>query len=199
MIEKILSIAFPLFLLMDSLGNVPIYISVLKKYDPAKQKKIILRELLIALGIILAFCFVGNYILKLLHVEQYTVMIAGGIILFILSLRMIFPPTTENSPYTSTRDPLIVPLAVPLVAGPAVLAAVMLYSHQNYDKLIVVSGILLAWITTTAILICSTFLQKILKERGIIALERLMGLLLTLIAVQMFLQGVTFYHQSLYT
>jgi len=196
MIEAILSIAVPLFLLMDSIGNIPIYIAVLKNCEPARKKWIILRELIIALGVILLFCFLGNYLLEILNVQHYTVLIAGGIILFILALRMIFPSPSEEGPQVKASDPLIVPLAVPLVAGPAVLAAVLLYSHSN-NQLIVVSGILIAWIATTAILMASTFLQKLLKDRGITALERLMGLLLTLIAVQMFLQGVSLYHESL--
>lgn len=197
MIEMILSIAFPLFLLMDPIGNIPIYLAVLKDTKPDRKKKIILRELLIALMIIIAFCFIGNYILSVLQVQQYTVMIAGGIILFLIALQMIFPLGANSNHYAKSLDPLVVPLAVPLVAGPAVLAAVMLYSHQTENKLVVVAGIVLAWIVTTAILISSTFLQRILKDRGIIALERLMGLILTLIAVQMFMHGITLYHHSI--
>ena len=196
MLEEIFSIALPLFLLMDSIGNIPIYIAVLKNCEPTRKKWIILRELIIALGIILLFCFGGNYLLELLNVQHYTVMISGGIILFILALRMIFPTGFEDGSYVKGSDPLIVPLAVPLIAGPAVLAAVLLYSHSN-NQLIVVAGILLAWIASTIILMGSSFLQKLLKDRGITALERLMGLILTLIAVQMFLQGFTLYKESL--
>lgn len=197
MIEMILSIAFPLFLLMDSIGNIPIYLAVLKKCSPERKKIIIMRELLIALAVIIAFCFVGNYILGLLDVQQYTVMIAGGIILFLISLQMIFPFGPDTASYSKLMtEPLVVPLAIPLVAGPAVLAAVMLYSHQTENKMIVVAGIVLAWIFTTAILMASTLLQRVLKDRGIIALERLMGLILTLIAVQMFMHGITLYNQT---
>ena len=197
MIEQILAIAFPLFLLMDSIGNIPIYLSILKKCSPTRKKIIIFRELLIALAIILIFCFLGNYIMNILSVQHYTVLIAGGIILFLIALQMIFPfgPSTES--YSQIMaEPLVVPLAVPLVAGPAVLAAVMLYSHQAENKMVVVLGIILAWIFTTAILISSIFLQRVLKDRGIIALERLMGLILTLIAVQMFMHGITLYRLS---
>lgn len=197
MLEAILSIALPLFLLMDSIGNIPIYIAVLKNCDPKRHKAIILRELFIALAIILTFCFLGDSLLKFLDVQQYTVMIAGGIILFLLALRMIYPQHSDPHQYSRDPDPLIVPLAIPLVAGPAVLAAVMLYAHQGYDTFIVIAGIIVAWVATTIVLISSSFLQKIFKERGITALERLMGLLLTLIAVQMFLHGLTVYHNSL--
>lgn len=196
MIETILAIAFPLFLLMDPIGNIPIYLAVLKDCKPGRQRKIILRELIIALLIIIAFCIIGNYILGILNVQQYTVMIAGGIILFLIALQMIFPPSSEKQ-IQRNADPLVVPLAVPLVAGPAVLAAVMLYSHQTENKIIVICGIVLAWIGTAAILISSSFLQRVLKDRGILALERLMGLILTLIAVQMFMHGITFYQKSL--
>ncbi len=197
MFDKILSIAFTLFLLMDSIGNIPIYLAVLKNCPPSQHKKIILRELLIALAVILGFAFVGNYILNILYVKQYTVMLSGGIILFIIALRMIFPPADEKGYFSKDKDPLIVPLAVPLVAGPAVLASVMLYTYESLETIVIIGGILLAWIVTALILVSAASLKKLLKERGILTLEKLMGLLLTLMAVQMFMQGITAYHKSL--
>ncbi len=191
---KILSISFTLFLLMDSLGNVPIFIAILKKFDANTQKKIIRRELLIALGIILSFHFFGKFLLDLIQVKQETILIAGGIILFLISLQMIFPSvSSENSPNPLFHgNPFIVPLAIPLLAGPAVLAAVMLYSDQE-NLLITIPAIILAWLASTAVLTSSTFLKKLLGEQGLLACEKLMGLLLTLIAIQMCLKGVNMY------
>lgn len=189
----IFSLSFSLFLLMDAIGNVPLFITILKDYRPAKQRTIILREMVIALVVIVAFTFVGNKILDLLHVESYTTMIAGGFILFIIAIKMIFPEKTTEAHLVLKKEPFIVPLAIPLVAGPAVLAAVMLYSSE-YSPFITVSAICVAWVVSAIILLSSSFLQKLMGERVIAAFERLMGLILTLIAVQMFLSGLTLYN-----
>lgn len=189
------SLTISLFLLMDPVGNVPVFLSVLKETDQKRHAQIIFRELIIALLVIICFYFIGDYLLKLLQVEQYAVMIAGGIILFIIALRMIFPiyHLHEKNGLPKEREPFIVPLAVPLVAGPAVLAAVMLFSHQEIPTMTVLIAIVIAWIASTMILLGSSFIKRFLGLRGIIALERLMGLLLTLIAVQMFLEGLRSY------
>ena len=184
--------ALALFLLMDPVGNVPIFISVLKDIDPKKQRKIILRELIIALFIIILFNFIGDGLLHFLNVTMPTILISGAIILFLIALKMIFPgkgdPDVEIHQH---KEPFIVPLATPLVAGPAVLAAVMLYSGQHKtDMFMTISAIIIAWIASTLILLSSSLWKKLLGWRGLVACERLMGLILTLIAVQMFLEGV---------
>lgn len=188
----LLSIAFSLFLLMDPIGNIPLYISTLKKIHPKRQRTIILRELLIALAIIILFAFVGNGLMDFLEIESATIQIAGGLILFLLCLKMIFPlphDPHDASPQTET-EPFVVPLAVPLVAGPGVLAAVMIFAQQETHPLIMIGAILTAWVSSLLILLCSSFLKRILGTKGIIALERLMGLILILISVQMFLSGL---------
>lgn len=190
-IVKIFSLSFTLFLLMDSLGNVPLFMAILKNFNAKKQRKIIIRELVIALLIIVVFGVIGDLLLSFLNVKQYTILIAGGIILFLIALKMIFPQA-DAPVEKSDSEPFIVPLAMPLVAGPAVLAAVMLYSKQE-SSFVTISSIIIAWIFTTAILVASSQLQKILGQRGLTALERLMGLILTLLAVQMFLQGIASY------
>jgi len=189
---SLFSIAFSLFLLMDSVGNIPFFITFLKGVDPKRHNIIIFRELLIALGIIIIFAFIGEALMDFLHVRNDTVQIAGGIILFLICLKMIFPPAknpNENMPHDS--EPFIVPLAVPLIAGPAVLAAVMIYARQENNALVMVGAILLAWAISLLVLLTSSFLKRTLGWRGIVAIERLMGLILTLIAIQMFLSGVS--------
>jgi len=192
------SIAFSLFLLMDPIGNIPLYISLLKEASPKRQRIIILRELLIALAIIILFAFLGNGLMEFLKIECATIQIAGGIILFLLCLKMIFPHPHEAREVASKEDqePFIVPLAVPLVAGPGVLAAVMIFTNQETDSIIMLGAILIAWTASLCILLCSSFLKKFLGNKGIIALERLMGLLLILISVQMFLSGVGTFLQN---
>ncbi|MBS0625990.1 MAG: YhgN family NAAT transporter [Verrucomicrobia bacterium] len=187
----ILSIAFALFLLMDPIGNIPFYISFLKGLDPRRQRIVILREMLIALGIIIVFNFIGDGLMRFLNVNEETVQIGGGIILFLLCLKMIFPEGHDpNESLPHAAEPFIVPLAVPLIAGPSVLAAVMIYTRQEADNLVMIGAILIAWAASLVILISSSLLKNILGWRGILALERLMGLVLTLIAIQMFLNGV---------
>jgi multiple antibiotic resistance protein len=187
---KLFAIAFSLFLLMDPIGNIPYYLSLLKGIDPKKQRKIILRENIIALIVIIFFYFIGEALLKFLDISQDTVMIAGGFILFLLALKMVFPPPkNDHDELTEVTEPFIVPLAIPLVAGPAVLAAVILYSHQE-GMLLMMGAIALAWAVSLFILTLSSILSKNLGQRGIIACERLMGLILILIAIEMFLKGV---------
>lgn len=187
---SLFSLSFSLFLLMDPVGNIPMYVSLLNNLSPKRQQIVIFRELLIALAIIVSFTFLGEYFLTLLHIKEATIHISGGLILFIIALRMIFPK--EKSEYPNDNipgEPFIVPLAIPFVAGPSVLAAVMIYSHSE-SYFVLLSSICIAWVLTAIILLSSTFLKKILGQRGIIACERLMGILLTLMAVQMFLDGL---------
>ncbi len=190
--------AFALFLLMDSIGNVPIFVSILKDIDPARQRIIIIRELVIALVIIILFNFIGDALLDFLNVKVPTILISGGIILFIIALKMIFPvkrdPDTE---LPQEKEPFIVPLATPLVAGPAVLAAVMLYSGQHHGNgMITLGAIVVAWAASTLILLSSSLWKRLLGWRGLVACERLMGLILTLIAVQMFLEGIEMFMKN---
>jgi len=188
-----LSIAFSLFLLMDSIGNIPFYISFLKDLEPRRQRRIIFRELIIALGIIILFTFLGDALMHFLNVQTDTIQVAGGIILFLLCLKMIFPSVHEANdglPHNAS-EPFIVPLAIPLIAGPGVLAAVMIYARQEQNSFVMIGAILIAWIASLGILLASSFLKNVLGWRGIVAMERLMGLILTLIAVDMFLSGIS--------
>lgn len=188
---QILSMSLALFLLMDPIGNVPIFIAFLKNIPPKRQRKIILRELIFALLIIFFFWALGEPLLRFLKIQTPTILISGGIILFLIALKMIFPnPNRHTQDSPREKEPFIVPLATPLVAGPAVLAAVMLYSGKE-SAWICICAIVIAWATSTLILICSSSLKQLLGEKGITACERLMGLLLTLLAVQMFLEGIS--------
>jgi len=190
---SLFSLTFSLFLLMDPIGNVPIYVSLLKDLPPRRQRIIIMRELLIALAVIILFTFVGEYLLSLLHIGTETILISGGVILFMIALKMIFPKSKNAfADGSGQKEPFIVPLAIPLVAGPSVLASVMIYSHGKYD-MILISAICIAWAISTIILVSAPFLKKVLGASGIIACERLMGLLLTLMAVQMFLDGASLF------
>lgn len=187
----LISMALSLFLLMDSIGNVPIFLSILKEIEPNRQRFIIFRELIIALIIIIAFYFIGDLLLGILGISQQAVLISGGLILFIIGVKLVFP-TKENSGEWGHAggEPFLVPLAVPLVSGPAVLAAVTLYSHKKVPILISLGAIFIAWLATMIILLLAVPLRKILGERGLAACEKFTGLLLIMLAVQMFLNGL---------
>jgi MarC family membrane protein len=190
-IKTIFSVAFSLFIILDAFGNIPLFLSLLKGIPRKRQTQIVIRELLIALFIIILFNYIGAWILDFLNLTQEIVQIAGGIILFLLSLRMLFPKekAKQEQEYEKITEPFIVPLAIPLLAGPAVLAAVILYSTQ-YDNIVMISAIVISWLATLLILVLSSFLTEILKNKGLIALERLMGFIMVLIASQMFLTGL---------
>jgi multiple antibiotic resistance protein len=186
----IFSLSISLFLLMDSVGNIPLFISILKHIDPQRQKRIIVRELIISLFIILFFAYLGEEVLSLFEISQSTLGISGGIILFMIAVKMIFPGEEKPTEFVKKQEPFIVPLAIPLIAGPAILAAVMIYGHSEESRIGLTIAILISWVATFIVMFFSTAIQRVLKEKGCEALQKLMGLILTLIAVQMFMNGI---------
>ena len=189
--NEIISAAVLLILIMDPLGNLPIFMSVLKHTEPKRRRAIMVRELLIALLVMLVFLF-GEKILAFLSLRAETVSISGGIILFLIAIKMIFPSASGNSSgLPAGEEPFIVPLAIPLVAGPTILATLMLLSHQYPNQMgHLVIALLLAWGGTFVILLQSSLFLRLLGEKGVNALERLMGLILVMMATQMFLDGI---------
>ena len=182
--------AITLLLIMDPLGNIPLFLSALKKVQPDRRRKILLREILIAYGVLLTFLFGGKYLLRLLSLQEETVSIAGGIVLFLIALRMIFP-RPDATPDALEGEPFIVPLATPLIAGPSTLASLLLLQQSTPNATVqLLLALTLAWTVTAIILLSSTVLYRVLRERGLIAVERLMGMLLVMLAVQMFINGL---------
>ena len=192
---SLFSLTLIFIILMDPLGNIPVFLALLKNTSPSRQQKIIVRECIIAFGILVIFLFFGQYILRELQLTPPALSIAGGVILFLVALKMIFPPEhLANEHDKPIAEPFIVPLAIPMVAGPSTMAMVLLFSTQHPENLFTCFlGLLSATIVTTIVLVFSAKLQTVLGERGIIALERLMGMILTVVAVQMLLNGVTTY------
>ena len=186
----IAAVAVTLFFVMDPLGNIPVFNSILARFTTKQRSLIVARELFFALIILLAFLFAGTAILEFLGLSQPSLSIAGGVLLFIIALRMIFPrPATEEP--DSHEDPFIVPLAMPMVAGPSTIAILLLLSSSQPDRIWDwCAALVIAWACTTVLLTTSPFLLRILGRRGLRALERLMGMLLVLLATQMLLNGV---------
>ncbi|WLQ13056.1 MarC family protein [Hahella aquimaris] len=180
-----------LIVVMDPLGNIPLFLSILERVDVKRRKKVLFRELLIALAILLVFLYCGQYLLKIFSLSKESVGIAGAIVLFIIALRMIFPAKREWLEDLPDGEPFIVPLAIPFVAGPSALATLILISTREPERMMDWSiVVLLAWSVTAVTLMSSTFLYKVLRKRGIIAIERLMGMLLIAVSVEMFLTGL---------
>lgn len=191
---NIYTAAVTMVLIMDPFGNIPIFLSTLKKFDAKKRRKIILRESVIALVVLMLFLFFGKFILHGLHISQPALNISGGIILFVIAIDMIFPGKGKPSGEEVDGDPVIVPLAVPLLAGPSMMAYVILASTQFPSaKIEILIALMIAWVITTVILVLSDYLRDILGNRVLRAIERLMGMILTTLAVQMLLSGIKDY------
>ena len=180
-----------LFLIMDPLGNIPLFLAALKPVRPERRRLVLVREIAIAYLVLVAAVLVGQHVLRFLGLEQETVSIGGGIVLFLIAVRMIVPGEGSMAGDTPEGEPFIVPLAVPFVAGPSAVAAVLLLERSAPGQtLALLTAVTIAWALSGAILLSSPFFYRLLRERGLIAVERLMGMLLVMIAVQMFMNGV---------
>ena len=188
------SAAILLFLILDPLGNIPVFLSLLRGMPAHRQRVVVVREMLIALVVLMAFLWGGRYALELMHLRQESVSIAGGIVLFLIGVRMIFPPPEGLLGELPGGEPFIVPMAIPLVAGPSGMAAVMLMGSQEPDRMGAWSlALLVAWAATAVILFSATYLYKWLGGRVLTAIERLMGMVIVAISVQMFMDGISAY------
>jgi multiple antibiotic resistance protein len=186
-----LSAAVLLFLVMDPLGNIPFFLSALKTVEPARQTRVIVRELLIALGVLVVFLFLGQHILKALAISEPALTLSGGVILFLIALRMIFPSAEKPLREDVHGEPFIVPLAIPYVAGPSALATELLLMSQDPERYLDwLIALFLAWLAASVILLCSGWLRRILSEKGMVAMERLMGMILVAVSIQMLLTGI---------
>ncbi len=195
--SDIAAAAATLFFVMDPLGNMPVFNAVLSRFTPQRRAQITARELVIALVILLVFLFAGTRILEFLGLTQPSLNIAGGVLLFIIALRMIFPHAGAEVA-TEKDEPFIVPLAMPMVAGPSTIAILRLLSSTEPARIWEwCTALVIAWAATTVLLTLSPFMLRALGDRGLRALERLMGMLLVLLATQMLLDGVREFMRSL--
>jgi multiple antibiotic resistance protein len=187
----ILSAAFLFLLVMDPLGNIPFFLSSLRTVEPARQTRVVLRELLIAYAVLVAFLFAGVQLLALFHISEPALTIAGGVILFLIALRMVFPSPDKPLVEEVDGEPFIVPLAIPYVAGPSALATSALQMSREPERwLDWLIALTVAWLACAGILLLGSRLSRLFGHRGLIALERLMGMVLVAAAIQMFLTGI---------
>jgi multiple antibiotic resistance protein len=195
--SDIVTVAVTLFFVMDPIGNMPAFNALLSRFDTRRRARITARELVIALGILLVFLFAGTKVLDFLGLTQSSLSISGGVLLFLIALRMIFPAPDRHT-HASEEEPLVVPLAMPMVAGPSTIAVLLLLSSNQPERVWEwCLALLLAWLASTVLLVSSPYFLRKLGDRGLRALERLMGMLLVLLATQMLLNGVREFVESL--
>ena len=186
-----LSATVLLILIMDPFGNLPVFVAVLKEVHPQRRWRVLLRELVVALLVLLAFLLAGQFVMDLLHISTPALSIAGGVILLLVSLRMVFPAEGQARPKDPAGEPFIVPMAVPLIAGPAAMAMLLILVSTDPARLLDwVIALTLAWLVVSAVLLLSGFIQRLLGQKGLRATVRLTGMILIVLAVQMFLNGV---------
>ncbi len=189
---SLLSAIVLIFLVLDPFGNLPFFLIVLKDLPEKSKARVIVRELFIALGVLVIFLFGGQYLLAVLHISEPSLSIAGGIILFLIAIKMIFGGYEQVfSGEQKDSEPFIVPLAVPAIAGPSSMATIMLLMAREPARWLEwLIALLIAWFITGIIILATYKLHQLLGHRVILALERLMGMLLTTVAVEMFIKGI---------
>lgn len=183
-----------LLLVLDPFGSLPIFISVLQGVAPNRRRVVALREAGIAFCVLLAFMFMGQGFLRLMHLSERSLEVAGGVILLIIAIRMIFASGGEIYATDGGREPVIFPLAVPLLAGPSAMATVLLLASRQPDRIVAwVGALTLAMAVSTAVMLAAERLRRLLGAPVVSALEKLMGLVLTAIATEMVLAGLKRY------
>lgn len=186
-----------LILVADPIGNIPIFANALKPVPPRRRPWVIVREVLIAFVVLLAFMFLGERFLQLMGLSELSLQIGGGVIMFLIALRMIFPPP-PSAEAELAAEPLIVPLAIPAVAGPSALATVLLLVSQAPERRLEWIGALCTtMVVSTVILVLAERIQRLAGDRFVIALERLMGLVLVALSIEMMLRGFKTFAQQI--
>lgn len=189
--NEFLSAVILLTLVADPFGNMPLVNAMLGDVPESRRRFVVVRECLIAYGLLLVFMFGGQSFLALMHLSQTSLSIAGGVILFMIAIRMVFAKLDGTFGEKAGSEPFIVPLATPLIAGPSALATVMLMASRDPDRVgMWAAAITVTMLVTTVVLLAGTRLHRWLGEHAMHAIERLMGLILTAIAVEMLLAGI---------
>jgi len=179
-----------IFFVFNSIGVIPVFVSLLAKYNHKRQIKIIIRELVVALIVLLAFAFFGSRMLQALQISTSTIGIGGGLLLTIIALNMIFPKIEHaNKKDLHGHEPFIIPLAIPGLAGPATIAAMFILSAKA-GPLVTAGAMVVAWIPSLIILLAASFIKRILGDKGILAVEKIGGMIIILLGIEMFAKGI---------
>ncbi len=187
---SLLTIILTLLCIMDPLGNLSCVLQLTEGLDARLQKKILLREMLFALACMLLFNFIGDFLLNYLELSSIAVRFSAGVILFLVAIKVLFPATNSIRNSLPKGEPFLVPLAIPLIAGPSLLATIMLYANMETCKSMMPTAILVAWMICSMVLLSANRISKILGKNGLTACERLMAMLLVMLAIQRLTEGV---------
>lgn len=193
---NVFTLSLMLFLIMDPIGNISSYLNLVKEIPVSRQRWIILREMLIALAAMILFNEIGEFIFNALQISDVSVRLASGLILFLVALKILFPSIDSPRANLPKGEPFVIPLAIPLIAGPALLATIMLYARILPDQSTMLAAIFIAWLAAAFVLYFASSLKKILGANGLMACERLMGMVLILLAIQRFAEGVQLFIQQ---
>lgn len=194
---SIIQLAMIFFIVTNPLGNCPTIIALIKDHTIREQQRILFREAMFSMLLAIFFLFLGETFLKYLSIQNFALTISGGILLFVVALRMIFVNRDENASRGPKQEPFIVPIATPLLSGAGLLTMIMLYSKQENNDFKILIAILVAWIGVTTVLVTAPYLQLFLGKRGLAALEQLMGMLLAMMAIEMIVQGSSLFLTAL--
>ena len=187
-----------LLLVTDPFGNVPLFVTALKDVDPVRRPRIVVRECAIAFLLLLLFMFFGRHFLAALQLTDIALRIGGSVILLLIAIRMIFPHPDGVLGRTEHGEPFIVPLAIPALAGPSALATVLLFSSNTMqDVMVHVAALAAVGVVWLAVFLGAERLQKVLGEQVMTAFERLMGLILTAMSIEMLLGGIRAFVKTL--
>ncbi len=193
---SLFNITMTLFFIMDPVGNLSSYLTMVKELNPKRQKWIIFREMLIALVVMLFFNYLGEYIFNFLDLSETTVRLSSGVILFLIAIKILFMANDSPRANLPKGEPFIFPLAIPLIAGPALMATIMLYAHLEPTQSVMIFAILVAWLLSVLIFLFASPIKRLLGNNGLMACERLIGMVLVLVAIQRFLEGILLFWSS---
>lgn len=175
---------------MDSIGNLSAYLKMVESLSPERRRYVVFREMGFALLAMLFFNYVGEFLFLALDISEPSVRLASGIVLFLIAIKILFPSPTSLRAHIPEGEPYLVPLAIPLIAGPSLLATIMLFARSEESLLVMLGAIILAWSASMIVLLNAKRLQNLLGTNGLVACEKLTGMLLILLAIQRFLEGV---------
>ncbi len=190
---EIWQIALALFLVANPIGNAPVFVSIVKNFDFKRQRIILFREAIFSFLLALFYLFIGEWFFTLLQIKPYAISLAGGTVLLLIALSMIFPKYETDGKDRKPEEPFIVPIAIPLISGGGVLSTIMYFSSQEQNMLKMFFACVIAFTGVTAVVVGSAYLQKILGRRGLLALEQLMGMILAMISTEIFVKGFTMF------
>lgn len=193
---SLFTITLTLFLIMDPVGHIAAYLKMMEGISSQRRNVVLLREMGIALGAMLLFNLLGESIFSYLELSESTVRLVAGVILFITAIKILFPSSVGIRGSFPPGEPFIIPLAIPYIAGPSLLATILLYSNMESQEFPMLMGIVLAWIATSVVLWLAPVFNKVLGKNGLGACERLLAMVLVMISIQRFMEGIQQFIQA---